>query len=183
MTMARRTPAEDVDMDERLEEAQAQIESLQAGAADAEARAATAREELEAAREARTAAEAAREETDGELARLRLEVEDGRSRLAEAAVKYREAKLASAPEVPADLVPPAESLAEIDEGFESARRVVGHLRERMQEERQAARVPVGSPVRRGPDLSSLSHRRRSRWDCGSCRSGARGKRSEVRGQR
>ena len=154
--MARRTLIEDGDLDERLEEARAQIESLQAAAADAEARAATVREELEAARDARTAAEAAREETDGELARLRLEVKGVRSRLAEAAVKYREAKLASAPEVPQDLVPPAESLAEIDEGFEAARWVVGQLRERMQEERQSARVPVGSPVRRAPDLSSLS---------------------------
>jgi len=154
--MARRTLIEDGDLDERLEEARAQIESLQAAAADAEARAATVREELEAARDARTAAEAAREETDGELARLRLEVKGVRSRLAEAAVKYREAKLASAPEVPQDLVPPAESLAEIDEGFEAARWVVGQLRERMQEERQSARVPVGSPPRRGPDLSALS---------------------------
>jgi hypothetical protein len=71
-------------------------------------------------------------------------------------VKYREAKLAAAPDVPADLVPAAESLAEIDEGFEAAQRVGGQLRERMQEQRQAARMPVGSPARRAPDLSALS---------------------------
>jgi len=154
---------DDGDMDDRLADAQAQIESLQAAAADAEARAATARIELADAKEARSSAEAllaesagAREAAEGELSRMRSEVEEVRSRLAEAAVKYRAVKLASASEIPQDLVPAAETLAEIDEGFEAARRVVGQLRERMQEERQSARVPVGSPARRAPDLSSLS---------------------------
>ncbi len=154
---------DDGELDDRLADAQAQIESLQAAAADAAARAATARKELTAAKEASSSAEAllaeaasAREAVEGELSRMRSEVEEARSRLAESAVKYREAKLASAPEIPQDLVPAAETLAEIDEGFEAARRVVGRLRERMQEERQSARVPVGSPSRRAPDLSSLS---------------------------
>lgn len=131
-------------------------------AADAEARAATALEELAAATQARSSAEVqlaeaatARELIEGELSQLRSEPREARTGLAEAAVKYREARLALAPEVPHDLVPQAESLAEIDEGFEAARRVVGELRERMHEERQSARVPVGSPVRRAPDVSSL----------------------------
>jgi chromosome segregation ATPase len=160
-TMVRRT-AEDGDTDERLIEAQARIETLEAAAADAEARAATARTELAATKEARSNAEAqlaetaaAREAAEGETSRLRSDVEEARSRLSEAAVKYRAAKLAASPDVPADLVPETESLAEIDEGFEAAQRVVGQLRERMAEERQAARVPVGSPVRRAPDLSAL----------------------------
>jgi len=159
-----RRRTDDGEDDERLAEALAQIETLQTATADAEARAATARTELTAVKEARVAAEAqlaeasaAREAAEGELSQLRAEVDETRTRLAEAAVKYREAKLASAPEVPADLVPPAESLAEIDEGFAAARRVVGQLRDRIQEERQSARVPVGSPTRRGaPDLSTLS---------------------------
>jgi chromosome segregation ATPase len=150
------------ELDDRLAEAQAQIESLQTSAADAEARAATLREELEVARQARSNVEAeladaaaAREAAEGEVSALRSEVEMARSRLAEAAVKYRAAKLASAPEVPEDLVPQAESLSQIDEGFEAAQRVVAQLRERMQEERVSARVPVGSPPRGAPDLSAL----------------------------
>jgi len=161
--MARKTNDEDEDLDERLAEAQAQIESLQATAADAEARAATAREELTAAQEARSSLEAAlaeaaagREAVAGELSQVRSQVEEVRSQLAQAAVKYREARLAAAPEVPQDLVPAAESLAEIDEKFEVAQRIAGQLRERMQEERQAARVPVGAPARRGQDVSALS---------------------------
>jgi hypothetical protein len=180
MMMARRTEDEGEEVDDRLAEAQAQIESLRTAATDAEARAATALEELAAANEARLSAEAqlaelatAREMAEGELSRVRSEVEEVRSRLSEAAVKYREAKLASAPEVPHDLVPQAESLAEIDEGFEAARGVVGELRERMQEERQSARVPVGSSVRRAPDLRALRRLRRSSLGSRSSRS-ARG---------
>jgi hypothetical protein len=162
LLMARKM-SDDEELEERLADAQAQIELLQAAAADAEARAATSREELTVAREARSnleaalaEASAAREAAKGELFQARSEVEEMRSQLAEAAVKYREAKLASAPDVPQDLVPAAGSLAEIDEGFEAAQRIAGQLRERIQEERQQARVPVGSPPRRAPDLSGLS---------------------------
>jgi chromosome segregation ATPase len=144
-------------------EAKARIEALETSAADAEARAATALEELASARETSAdlegqlaEAKAARDKAEGELARTRSEAEDTRSRLSEAVVKYREAKLAAAPEVPQDLVPPAETVAEIDEGFEAARRVVGQLRERIEDERLSPRVPVGSPSRRAADLSSLS---------------------------
>src|SRR5438128_456612 len=133
------------------------------GAADAEARAATALEELTGAREARSNLEAeleeavaARETAEGELARTRSEAAETRMGLAEAAVKYREAKLAAAPEIPQELVPAAESLAEIDEAFEAARRVAAQLRERIEDERLSARVPVGSPSRRPTDLSALS---------------------------
>ena len=60
------------------------------------------------------------------------------------------------PEIPQELVPAAQSLAEIDEAFEAARRVATRLRERIEDERQSARVPVGSPSRRPADLSALS---------------------------
>ena len=161
--MTKRT-SEENDADDRLAEAQARIEALEAAVADAEARAATALEELTGAREGRSDLEtrlaealAARETAEGELARTRSEADEARTHLAEAALKYREAKLASAPEIPQELVPAAESLTEIDEAFDAARLVAAQLRERIEEERQSARVPVGSPTRRGPaDLSALS---------------------------
>lgn len=162
MMMTKRT-TEDDDADERLAEAQARIEALEAAAADAEARAATALEQLIADGEARSDLEArlaeataAREAAEGELARSRSEAGEARSKLAEAAVRYREAKLAAAPEIPHELVPAAESLIEIDEAFEAARRVAAQLRERIEDERQSARVPVGAPSRRPADLSALS---------------------------
>jgi hypothetical protein len=114
------------------------------------ARAATLEAELAEAREAAAA----------EAAELRSQLETARRRAAEAAMKYRETRLASAPEVPAELVPEAEDIAEIDERFEAARRLVSDVQERLRAESEAqarsVRVPAGSPVRRAPDLSALS---------------------------
>jgi len=156
--------SEDNNADDRLAEAQARIEALEAAAADAEARSATALEELSGVKQWRLDLETqlaeavvARETAEGELARTRSEAGETGTHLAEAAVKYREAKLASAPEIPRELVPAVERLTEIDESFKAARLVAAQLRERIEEERQSARVPVGSPTRRGPaDLSALS---------------------------
>ena len=127
------------DIEEQLADSRAQIEALQASAADAEARAATARSDLTEAREALSSAQ---------------------TTIREAAAKYRAAVLASAPDIPEDLVPEAEDIAEIDRGIEAARRVVGRVREKMEEETadqaRALRVPAGAPVRRAPDISALS---------------------------
>ena len=154
--MTKRT-TEDNDADDRLAEARARIEALEAAAADAEARAATALEELSGVKQGRLDLETqlaeavfARETAEGELARTRSETGETRTHPAEAAVKYREAKLASAPEIPRELVPAVERLTEIDEAFKAARLVAAQLRERIEEERQSARVPVGSPTRQGP---------------------------------
>lgn len=104
--------------------------------------------------------QALRESASGELTQAQAELTSVRDRLREAAVKYREARLAAAPEIPQDLVEAAEEIPEIDRQFESAQRVVSRLRKKMEEEereqRRSARVPAGSPQRRAPDLSSLS---------------------------
>ena len=134
--------AETGDLQEQFAEARVRIEALEAAVADAEARGATARDEM-------AEVSAARDSAQGEL-------EEARSSLRDAAVRYREAKLASLPELPRDLVSASESLDEIDAAFEAAQRVVSEVRERVQEERQAVRVPAGSPPRRAQDLSSLS---------------------------
>ena len=158
-------------LQEQIADAQAQIEALQSAAADAEARAATAQaelaearqqesrldEELAAAREELAAAAAEAESAEGraQLGEARDQLAESRSQLREAALKYREARLAAAPHIPADLVP-GDTLEEIDQQLESAQRVVSHLREKLQQEGQSSRVPVGAPPRRPPDISSLS---------------------------
>ena len=149
-------------LSEQLADAQAQIESLQAQAADAEARATTAGDELGEAQQRRSEMETALESANAELAAreervssLQEELEGASASLHEAALKYREARLAAAPHIPADLVP-GDTLSEVDEQFEAAERVVSQLRDKLQEESQASRVPVGSPLRRAPDLSALS---------------------------
>jgi len=155
------------DVEERLAESQAQIEALQTATADAEARARTARAELAAARKqvtgleeqlARAASE--RDSALGQLQQARSDLSAAQTALREAAVKYRAARLASAPDVPEDLVPEAEDIVEIDRGFEAAQRVVGRLREKIEEEKldqtRAFRVPAAVPPRRAPDMSGLS---------------------------
>ena len=155
------------ELEEQLADAQAQLEGLQSAAADAEARASTARAELVALREAQSTtaqqladAEAARDSAQAELSQTRAELTEARSQIKEAAARYRDARLAAEPAIPPDLVPALESVDEIDQRIESARGVVGQVREKIQEESEeanrAARVPIGSPPRRAPDLSGLS---------------------------
>ncbi|HEU4760379.1 MAG TPA: hypothetical protein VFT91_10425 [Dehalococcoidia bacterium] len=161
--MAGNQEAELEEVQEALAETQAQLEALQAQAADAEARAATlrgdlsdSRGEVEGARAELAEAQGARDAAQAEAASLQGQLAEARSELKEAAMKYREARLAAAPQVPADLVPGAEELAEIDRQFEAAERVVEQLREKLEGQKQASRVPVGAPARRPADLSGLS---------------------------
>lgn len=165
---------DETNIEEQLADALAQIESLQSATADAEARAATLQERLtdaeaelarlneaEGATRGRLAeAEAAAENARRELEDTTVDLEATRAQLRSATLKYREARLASAPEVPAELVPESETLEEIERDFESAQRVVSELRRKLEEESEAgkrsAHVPAGSPARRGPDVSSLS---------------------------
>ena len=148
---------------EALAEAQAQIEGLQAQAADAEARAATLQGQLaeagsaaEGLRAEVASAQGERDAAQEEMASVQGQLGEARSELRTATAKYREARLAAAPHVPADLVPGAEELAEIDRQFEAAERVVAELKEKLEGQRQSARVPVGAPARRAADVSGLS---------------------------
>jgi len=127
---------------EELADALAQMDSLQAAVADAEARAVTGRERLAG--------------LQGELEAVRGENQRLGARLRESAVKYRDARLAAAPEIPADLVT-AEEMEEIEGQLAAAERVVSEMREKMERERrrETPPVPAGAPVRRAPDFSGL----------------------------
>ena len=127
---------------EQLADSMAQLEAVQADAADSEARSATQADRLLA--------------LQGEIAEAQSENERLTAQLSSAALRYREARLAASPEVPADLVT-GETPEEIDQQMEAAERVVTEMRERMEKERreQAPSVPAGAPVRRAPDYSGL----------------------------
>ena len=85
-----KTDPESSALKEQLADALAQVDSLQSAVADAEARAETSRERLSALQ---SEIEAARGENERLGARLR-----------ESVIKYRDARLAAAPEIPSDLV-------------------------------------------------------------------------------
>ena len=137
-----KTDPETSALKEQLADALSQMDSLQAAVADAEARAETGRERLAG--------------LQGELEAVRGENERLGARLRESAVKYRDARLAAAPEIPADLVT-AEEMEEIEGQLAAAERVVSEMREKMERERrrETPPVPAGAPVRRAPDLSGL----------------------------
>jgi hypothetical protein len=132
------------EIEDRLAEAEAQIESLQAAAADAEARAATAAAEAEALK--------------GEANTARADLEAAAVSLRQSAAKYRDARLAAAPEIPPELVPEADSIEDVERSFEAAKRVVAEVRDRIGKGLAPSRVPsvpAGSPPRREQDLSGL----------------------------
>ena len=146
---------------DQLADAQAEVERLQAQAADAEARATTAEERLAPA-QAEVAAlrgrvsdlEGELQARQGELAQREAEAAGLRQQLRQAALRYRETRLAAHPEVPADMVG-GETIEEIDQQVEAALKLVSQVKDSLQAGSQAARVPIGSPPRRAPDLSAL----------------------------
>ena len=151
--------------EEQLAEALTQIESLQSAAADAEARAETATSEVAALKEEHgqtrtrlTDSVSARQSAETEASQLRADLEGAREQAREATGCYREVRLAAHPDIPHDLVPEGETVEDVDREFEAALKVVGQVRERVQEEqsgKRSARVPPGSPARRQPDLAAL----------------------------
>ncbi len=75
--------------------------------------------------------------------------------LSQTTSKYRDALLASYPEVPPDLVQ-GQTVAEIDESIARARQMVERIRNQMEAQAASQRVPPGAPLRSAPDLSALS---------------------------
>ena len=85
---------------------------------------------------------------DGDLAAIK-------ESLSGAVAKYRAALLATAPEIPAELVK-GESIDEIDASLEQARGIVSKVRQQLESEVEANKVPTGAPERTQQDLSALS---------------------------
>ncbi len=83
-----------------------------------------------------------------------------RERLTAAAISYRTAVLATAPDVPPELVS-GQTPEEIDASLEAARGIVAAVRERspnpdVAQPPPAVSVPSGAPVRTEPDLAGMS---------------------------
>ena len=142
------------ELQEELAAARSELERLQATAADREARAAHLESELSAAREELAGA---REQAQSREEELRAQNEALAEQSRGAAQRYRAVALQQSPELPEELVA-GESVAEIDAALERARETVLKVRGHLESQAQATRVPVGAPVRSGPDLSGLSAR-------------------------
>jgi hypothetical protein len=75
--------------------------------------------------------------------------------LSGAVAKYRSAVLASAPGIPEELVK-GKSVDEIDASLELARGIVSRVRQQLEVEAEADKVPAGAPPRTPQDVSALS---------------------------
>jgi hypothetical protein len=149
-------------LEEQLATATADIERLQALLADAEARAAT--READAAELKRQLDAAYRELEDrevvgrahaAEIEALRGELNDADGRLRSAAGRYRDIILTHEPELPAELVG-GETFEAVDESVTRARQTVAQVRQHLDQQALALRVPAGAPIRSAPDMSGLS---------------------------
>jgi hypothetical protein len=75
--------------------------------------------------------------------------------LSGAVTKYRAAVLAGMPDVPGDLVK-GTTIEEIDSSLETARGIIAKVRQQLEAEAEAKRVPAGAPQRTPQDLSALT---------------------------
>lgn len=85
--------------------------------------------------------------------RVRVSSED----LGKAVGTYRQLMVRLNPELPEELVA-GDSLEAVNESVSRAKTLVGRVRQSLETERDASRVPAGAPVRTPPDLSGLSAR-------------------------
>mgnify|MGYP006266845187 CR=1 FL=1 len=84
---------------------------------------------------------------DGELAAIKKS-------LASAVAKYRAAVIASAPEVPEELVK-GETVEEIDASLSLAQSIVSKVKQTLEAQAQSTPIPAGAPPRQAPDLEGL----------------------------
>ena len=144
-----------VELEEQLAAAQAEIERLQATAADREARATHVESQLAGLRQELSQARDESQGREQELAGLTERTQAIEAQVRGAAERYRELALERSPELPRELVA-GETVEEIDLAIERARETVAKVRGHLESQAQAGRVPVGAPIRSGPDLSGLS---------------------------
>lgn len=93
-----------------------------------------------------------------QLAQRDEEAQRLRNSLQDAVMKYRQALLDAHPVIPEQLLS-GTTVEELEASLERARTAVEKVRQRLEEEMaRSLAVPAGAPVRRSPDLSSLSTR-------------------------
>jgi len=85
--------------------------------------------------------------------------------LAEALANYKVMVVQANPEVPEELIS-GDSIETINESLSKAKAMVSRVRQGLEVEIQAAKIPVGAPQRTPPDLSALSPREKIQYGIG-----------------
>jgi len=149
-------------LEEQLATAHADVERLQTQLADLAARDSQRdaevqdlRTQLQASRADAEAAQALVASQAEESQRLQEAISQAEAQSREALGRYREAALQREPQLPGDLVT-GSTVSELDAAIERARQTVAQVRQHLEQQAQALRVPAGAPARGSPDASDLS---------------------------
>jgi uncharacterized coiled-coil protein SlyX len=82
--------------------------------------------------------------------------------LAQAVASYQTMVTKANPEVPEELVS-GDSIEAVNRSLEEAKGLISHVKQGLEAEIQATRVPAGAPQRTPPDLSALSPREKIQY--------------------
>ena len=82
--------------------------------------------------------------------------------LAEAVASYQAMVTKANPEVPEEMISSG-SIEAVNRSLEEAKSLISHVKQGLEAEIQANRVPVGAPQRTLPDLSALSQREKIQY--------------------
>jgi len=85
--------------------------------------------------------------------------------LAEAVAVYKDLVAQSNPEVPEELIT-GDTIEAINESLEKAKTLVNRVKQGLEAEITAGKVPAGAPIRTPPDLSALSPREKINYAIG-----------------
>jgi outer membrane murein-binding lipoprotein Lpp len=138
-----------------IERLQGRVSELEGSIAGREADANGLRTQLTAARDEAAQAQAALTQRDSDLETLRQALDATVADARAAAHRYRELLMVSEPELPAELVF-GETVSEVDEAAVRARQTVAQVRQHLETQAQALRVPTGAPARGAPDTSAMT---------------------------
>ena len=158
-----RVDEEVVLLEEQLAAAHGDVERLQARLEEAEAKATSMETEASDARCQLVAASAAASERDAMSAALEARIADVEEQAGRDAVRYRDLLLASEPDLPAELVL-GDTVEAIEQSLVQARQTVAQVRQHIEQQAQALRVPAGAPIR-SRILPPFRRRRRSASAC------------------
>jgi len=109
---------------------------------------------------------------DGEVATLKQAVAESEEKLttinhslAEAVASYKTLVAQFNPEVLEELIT-GDTIEAINESLEKAKTLIGRVRQGLETEITAGKVPAGAPIRTPPDLSALSPREKINYAIG-----------------
>jgi uncharacterized coiled-coil protein SlyX len=105
---------------------------------------------------------------DSQIAALNQSLAELESRLSQAVEAYRALVVKANPAVPEELIS-GDSIEEIDKSLANARVLVDRVRQELEVEIAAAKIPAGAPLRTPLDFSALSPKEKIQYAIGERR--------------